>query len=62
VAAGNAAVKILRQGRLELGRKEAQWLDRVERELEGLPESEAELLDEMKATHGGEFDPASYGY
>jgi len=62
VAAGKAAVRILRQGRLELGRKEAQWLDRVERELEGLPENEAELLDEMKAAHGGEFDPASYGY
>jgi methanol--5-hydroxybenzimidazolylcobamide Co-methyltransferase len=62
VAAGKAAVRILRQGRLELGRKEAQWLDRVERELEGVPEIEAELLEEMKATHGGQFDPVSYGY
>jgi methanol--5-hydroxybenzimidazolylcobamide Co-methyltransferase len=66
VAAGKAAVKILRDGiaagRLGLGAKETQWLDRIERELEGLPEDEAELLEEMKTAHPGEFDPPSYGF
>ena len=62
VAAGKAAVKILRDGPLELGRKEVQWLDRIEQELEGMPASESALFDEMMVAHGGEFDPASYGY
>jgi methanol--5-hydroxybenzimidazolylcobamide Co-methyltransferase len=66
VAAGKAAVRILRDGiragRLELSRKEPQWLDRIEQELEGLPANEAEFFEEMKAAHGSEFDPASYGY
>jgi len=65
VAAGKAAVCILRSGlrdrRLTLNAKEAQWLDRIERELEGMPRAESELLAEMREQRPNEFDPSSYG-
>ncbi len=64
VAAGLAAVRILDRvvacGALTLGKKETGWLERTESELQGLPADEATLLDEMRRTHAGVFDPASY--
>jgi len=63
IPAGLAAVRILRRavatGHLSLSPKETSWLDRVASELDGLP-SEADLLAEMRQTHAGVFDPASY--
>lgn len=65
IAAGRTAVEILREGvasgQLSLGQKESQWLDRIEVELDGLPPSEDEALQELSATHKDLFDPASYG-
>lgn len=65
LAAGRAAVATLRAGvlgdRLVLRSKEAQWLDRIEREIEAMPATESELLAEMTAQRGTEFDAASYG-
>ena len=65
LAAGRAAVGELRDRcrtkRLALSSKESQWLDRIESELEGLPGSEEELLEEMLENFAGRFDPDSYG-
>ena len=65
VSAGVAAVGLLRKrveaGCLNLSKKEAGWLTRIECELQSLPDDEAQLLAEMKATHAGVFNPASYG-
>jgi methanol--5-hydroxybenzimidazolylcobamide Co-methyltransferase len=65
VAAGRAALKILRRGlsgqRLHLNKKECQWLDRMEREFDALPTDEWTLLDEMRETYRGLFDAKSYG-
>jgi hypothetical protein len=65
VNAGLAAVGLLRKcvaaGTLDLNKKEAVWLSRIESELQSLPGDEAGLLAEMKQTHVGVFDPASYG-
>ena len=65
VSAGLAAVDLLKgcydAGALSLNRKEVGWLSRIESELQSLPGDEAELLAEMKETHAGVFDPASYG-
>lgn len=65
IAAGQAAVAILRQGladgRLTLPAKETQWLDRIEIGLDEMPADEGELLQEMLETHGTQFDPVSYG-
>lgn len=65
IAAGKAAAAILREGltagKLMLGRKEAQWLDRIDTELAALPLTADELLDEMTAQHGGLFARSSYG-
>jgi methanol--5-hydroxybenzimidazolylcobamide Co-methyltransferase len=65
VAAGQAAVEVLRDGvaagKLTLAPKERQWLDRIERELAGLPAREEDLLAEMLEQHAGVFAPASYG-
>ena len=65
IAAGLAAVGILRAGihrkQLTLRVKEAQWLDRIERELDSLPADETKLIQEMIGQHGIEFDTSSYG-
>lgn len=65
VAAGRAALKILRRGlsdkRLHLSKKERQWLDRIEREFDALPLDEWALLDEMRVTYRSLFDERSYG-
>jgi len=65
VSAGLAAVGVLKKrvnaGALNLNKKEAGWLSRIESELQSLPADEARLLAEMKETHASVFDPASYG-
>jgi methanol--5-hydroxybenzimidazolylcobamide Co-methyltransferase len=65
IAAGQAAVSILREGlaegKLHLSAKERQWLERIGRELSEMPESEEELLRSFVAANGYPFDPASYG-
>jgi methanol--5-hydroxybenzimidazolylcobamide Co-methyltransferase len=65
LSAGLAAVGLLRKcvesGALNLNKKEAGWLSRIESDLQSLPGDEAELLAEMKTTHAGVFNPASYG-
>jgi len=65
IAAGRAAVGILRVGvqrqQLTLRVKEAQWLDRIERELDSLPAEETKLVEEMMEQHGTEFRASSYG-
>jgi hypothetical protein len=65
VAAGRAAIQILNDGvagqKLHLSRKEQQWLTRIEGEIDGLPEDETELLDNMEASYGSFYDKASYG-
>jgi methanol--5-hydroxybenzimidazolylcobamide Co-methyltransferase len=64
VSAGLAVVDLLRKrvdaGALNLNKKEAGWLSRIETQLQSLPGDEAQLLAEMKDTHAGVFDPASY--
>jgi methanol--5-hydroxybenzimidazolylcobamide Co-methyltransferase len=65
IAAGQAAVQILREGeeagRLSLAPKERNWLARIEAAIAGLPASEEELLHEMSSTYADHFLPASYG-
>ncbi len=66
VAAGQAAVDLLDEaasaGRLDLSRKERQWLDRIARELAGLPADENELRASVLERHGELIDLASYGW
>jgi methanol--5-hydroxybenzimidazolylcobamide Co-methyltransferase len=65
VAAGMAAVRLLkegtRSGRLALAEAERQWLDRAEAALAELPAEEHALLSEMQDVYGHLFSPASYG-
>ena len=65
IAAGQAAVSILSDGlaagKLRLSAKERQWLERIERELSVMPESEEELLRSFVAANSYSFDAASYG-
>lgn len=64
VAAGKAAVEVLREGlasgRLNLAEKERDWLDKIDRELEMLPPAEDDLRADVEETCGGLYDPASY--
>jgi methanol---5-hydroxybenzimidazolylcobamide Co-methyltransferase len=66
IAAGKTAIRLLREGfgaeKLNLSRKEQQWLDRIENEISGLPADENELRSEMLEQHGDLFDSASYGW
>lgn len=65
IAAGRAAIAILRAGvrgnRLALRGKEAQRLDRIERELDNMPATESDLIGEMQEQRDTEFDASSYG-
>ena len=65
VAAGMAAVRLLkeglRSGRLALAGAERQWLDRADAALAELPAEEHALLGEMQDVYGHLFSPASYG-
>jgi methanol--5-hydroxybenzimidazolylcobamide Co-methyltransferase len=62
IAAGLAATRILKDGPAygSLGAKERTWLDRIESDLEALPADEMVLLEEMRETHRGIFEPSSY--
>jgi methanol--5-hydroxybenzimidazolylcobamide Co-methyltransferase len=66
VAAGKAAVEVLREGlasgRLNLVARERDWLDRIDRELGLLPQAEDELRAAVEDTCGGLYYPASYGW
>jgi methanol--5-hydroxybenzimidazolylcobamide Co-methyltransferase len=65
VAAGRAAVKILRDGlsagKLTLAKKEHNWLNRIEDELEQLPQAEEELMARVAEQYKELWDPESYG-
>jgi len=66
VAAGQAAVALLRQGaagrRLVLSKKESQWLDRIEGDLESLPDSADQLRASLGEEYRSLFEPGTYGF
>jgi methanol--5-hydroxybenzimidazolylcobamide Co-methyltransferase len=66
LAAGRAAVKILRDGlsagKLALAKKELNWLSRIENELEQMPQAEDQLMAKVAGQYDGLWDPASYGF
>jgi methanol--5-hydroxybenzimidazolylcobamide Co-methyltransferase len=66
IAAGRAAVEILREGMagrgLSLAKKEWQWLNRIETALEALPATGDELLASLSEEYRCLFNPASYGF
>jgi methanol--5-hydroxybenzimidazolylcobamide Co-methyltransferase len=66
VAAGKAAVEVLREGlasgRLNLVARERAWLDKIDRELELLPQAADELRAAVEDTCHGLYYPASYGW
>jgi methanol--5-hydroxybenzimidazolylcobamide Co-methyltransferase len=65
VAAGHAAVAVLRDGiagnGLILSKKELLWLNRIEASLDALPATGGELLTNLDEEYHGLFRPASYG-
>jgi methanol--5-hydroxybenzimidazolylcobamide Co-methyltransferase len=65
VAAARTAVAIMRdaagQESLSLAPREKQWLDKIARALDELPDREETLLAEMAETYGHKFQKASYG-
>jgi hypothetical protein len=65
VAAGRAAVEILKDGiareKLHLSRKEQQWLARIDDALDALPADETTLMLDLEAQYGVLYDKASYG-
>jgi methanol--5-hydroxybenzimidazolylcobamide Co-methyltransferase len=66
IAAGRAAVGVLQDGlaaqKLQLSRKEQQWLVRIEQSLDSLPAGEEALLVALEAQYGGLYDKPSYGF
>ena len=66
VAAGRAAVEILKEGiaqnKLHLSRKEQQWLRRIDDALTSFPPEETTLVADMEAQYGSLYDKASYGF
>jgi methanol--5-hydroxybenzimidazolylcobamide Co-methyltransferase len=65
IAAGQAAVEVLKDGvaqqKLQLSRKEQQWLTRIEDALDAFPGSEEVLMSDLDAQYGSLYDKASYG-
>jgi methanol--5-hydroxybenzimidazolylcobamide Co-methyltransferase len=65
LAAARTASSIVREaiGRkdLTLALRELKWLDKIDRELDSLPEDEESLTEEMVETYAHRFRPASYG-
>lgn len=65
LAAGRAAVEILRSGatreKLCLSRKERQWLARIDEALEAFPAEEAKLISDLETQYGSLYDKTSYG-
>ncbi len=66
LAAGRAAAALIREaaaaGRLALSKVEARWLDRIQSNLDALPEDAAALEAAVLPRYGELFDPASYGW
>jgi methanol--5-hydroxybenzimidazolylcobamide Co-methyltransferase len=65
IAAGKVAVDVIEDGislgKLQLSRKEQQWLTRMDDALGALPADEEALLLEMESQYGSLYDKASYG-
>ena len=65
VAAGKAALNIIQKSvdgkKLNLGKKELTWLNRLHKEFAELPKDENVLAEEMVEKHGHLFDPECYG-
>ncbi len=66
IAVGLEAIRILRDshaaGELAIPAKELPWLDRIEEELEDLPDNEADFIDEMMdEVDTTKFNPSEYG-
>jgi methanol--5-hydroxybenzimidazolylcobamide Co-methyltransferase len=65
IAAGKVAVDVIKDGvalnKLQLSRKEQQWLTRMDDALGALPADEEALLLEMEPQYGSLYDKASYG-
>lgn len=65
LAAARAASSIVREAidrnDLTLAPRERKWLDKIDRELDSLPDSEELLTEEMVVTYAHRFRPASYG-
>jgi methanol--5-hydroxybenzimidazolylcobamide Co-methyltransferase len=65
LAAARQALAILQtgaaEGRWQPAKKEGQWLTRIVAALAEMPESEEEILAEMRTTYQGVFAEASYG-
>ncbi len=51
----------VRDDRIVIPKREAQWLDKIESALDQLPSAEEELLETMTGTYGNLFLPSSYG-
>jgi methanol--5-hydroxybenzimidazolylcobamide Co-methyltransferase len=64
IAAGQAAVRILKRGcqagALNLNQKEKPWLDRIEKELAALPERPQQLMEALEPDYGPLYDRANY--
>ncbi len=65
IAAGRAAADLLKEGfaagKLQLSRKEQQWLTRIDDALDSLPRDGEALMQELEPQYGGLYDKASYG-
>ena len=65
IAAGRSAVDLLKEGmaekKLQLSRKEQQWLTRIDDALDSLPEDGETLMHDLEAQYGGLYDKTSYG-
>jgi methanol--5-hydroxybenzimidazolylcobamide Co-methyltransferase len=65
LAAARTASSIIRDAAnrelLTLPPREVQWLDRIDRELDALPDDDRDLLEEMVEKYGERFLPSSYG-
>ena len=65
IAAGRAAVEVLKDGiaqqKLQISRKEQQWLTRIDDALDAFPASEEALMIDLEAQYGSLYDKASYG-
>lgn len=65
IAAGKAGVRILKrgieQGKMQINRKETQWLGRIEKALDSLPTDCGELIKQTDQMWGELYDKKSYG-
>jgi methanol---5-hydroxybenzimidazolylcobamide Co-methyltransferase len=65
IAAGKAALAVIQKSvdnkKLNLGKKELNWLQRLHKEFDNLPKDENELAEEIVGSLGHLFDPECYG-